>query len=271
MRHNPKTASKLLAEYEALNMDLPKHLRRQMAAFVLVYKVGIDALEELYQCFLGQTPARHRSWLWYTAMRTSGLDSYWDKFAKIHNTPGRSLQEALDWLKSVATKEEWKLLSCRLGLKENLYPSSHPRKTKLTYWTRGGVWRRDSNLTKIIVLGQHIPRDYDFNTISKALGPQGAHALESELYAFIDEESLLFPDAVKEAVAYTRQRMPELANRKRICSYQMASWFFQALIPGKSGARFVTYKDPMCRYSRRQVSSATGRTRTWEWIPRARD
>src|SRR3972149_653039 len=99
-------ASLMLAKYEQMNSDLPRETRRQLAVFVLSPKVGLPALEELFERELGQTPDRHRAWFWYNAIRLSGLESSWSEFASRYNSTA-CFYCAIRWLKRQASPAEW--------------------------------------------------------------------------------------------------------------------------------------------------------------------
>jgi hypothetical protein len=258
-------ASLLLAKYEQLNSDIPRETRRQLAAFLLARKIGKAVTEELFQCKLGRM-LRHTSWMWYTAMRTSGLGHLWDDLAACRNS-GTKMSLCLNNIRDKASEAEWRLLSDRMGV-AIFYPGQtllhtsvwHHSATQASIWTRGGVWYRRNNFTRIIVLGEHLERTYDYNTPARKLGPDGARRLEDELHNVIDEETHLYPDAVAAAVEYTRNRLPELANyrAKQRSSYKTVSWFFQQLIP-LPGGWTVSYR----RTSRRRNRDSQGRSYTW--------
>ena len=270
MPHKTKTAgqaSKLLAEYEHLNTDLPRNLRRQLAIFVLAPRVGTPILEELFQRPLAQTPLRHRSWLWYTAMRTSGLERYWPELVSRRNS-GEPFGTLLRWLRSQATEEEWALMGNRLGKRINPAHWSWKSSGKPTnYWTKGGVWDRRNNFTRIIILGESLDgeRDHTYSTLTQAITPASCRLLERELHNTIDEETLLFPDAIHQAVAYTRARIPQLAGHKiNRASYKTAAWFFQTHVPDASGKYFYRHIDDACY---RREFKIHNRLIRWEWFP----
>lgn len=257
-------ASKLLDEYEKLNDDLPESTRRMMAIFVLAPKVGTEALEELFQCNLGQTPFRHRAWIWYMALRTSGLEPLWDEFAERHNR-GDSMQSCLRWLRSEAGDERWRLLSNRLGevlfndrAALDIYKWHDRPQDGNSIWTKGGTWDRRNGMTKIIVLGEHIEREpYDVGYVQD-LDPQELRTLESELYNLINPDKMLAPQARHLAVKYTRRRIADLAGWKtRMPSYKTVSWFFQTEIQDPSGGAWL--------WKSWRQSAETGKR--WDWFP----
>lgn len=254
-------ASLLLARYEHSNHDLPRALRRQLAVFVLCPKVGISALEELFARPLGQTPRSHYSWMWYTAMCHSGLERYWDEFIHRYNTEV-SFRECLRWLRLQATEHEWLTLSRRLGVKR-LQPSDYDAKPRTNkYWTRGGIWDRRNGLTRVIVLGESLERDYSYNTTTAALGPARARTLERELHNLIPYDDLLYPDAVAQAMAYVRRRIPEILGHRRQASLKTVSWFFQERLPVGDG-----YVDFRSRYSCAFKVRKRGRRVVGHWLP----
>lgn len=260
-------ASLLLQRYEEKNRDLPKSTRIQMAPFALVHRTGIDALEALFGRKLGQTPYRHRSWFWWTAMRTSGLAKEWDPFTEMRNQ-GVPFDECLRWLKERASDDQWDTLSRRLG-KENLYPGDYshkPRDTPDNIWTKGGTWQRESGFTKIILLGESLDRDYTYNDMTLTLGPEGALKLERELRGLVDPDKELEPNAKWSAVRYVRRRLPSVAGwRKTPTAHpRTVSWFFQEEIPESEGSPyFYDWRWPISQ--RRKLKN--GRARYWAWLP----
>jgi hypothetical protein len=250
----------MLAKYEHLNSDLPRATRRQLAVFVLAPKVGTKVLEELFERPLGQTPIRHRAWLWYAVMSLSGLEYLWDEFAQRHNETG-CIHHALKWLRLEGGEISWKELSRRLGIP--VLKKGHDTLSAFWWkhvehapaqriWTPGGSWDRRNNITRIIVLGESVERDYDYNTATRKLGPSGAKRIERELHALIDQSQLLVPQAVAEAVAYVRRRIPEILNRSRdAVSYRTVSWFFQEDIPHPKRG-WVKYLDEI-NYPRKKI------------------
>lgn len=257
----------MLDQYENLNADLPPNTRRQLALFVLAPKVGTKALEALFERPFGGTLGHHRSWMWYTAMRLSGLGGLWSKFASKHNN-GVSLRDCLLWLRSEASESEWALLSKRLGIpifnkgQNVLNPywwKDTPAPTK--YWTKGGTWDRRSPLTKIIVLGEHIERDEPINAWAERLTDADLRLLEREVHNFVDEDQLLYPDAVKEATEYVRQRIPQILGYKTPrASYNTASWFFQKPVPHHWGGSADW-----------RTSQNYPTTKGYEWFPSKRN
>lgn len=230
-RKTPGEASRLLAEYEAANKDIPKEVRMQMAVFVLAPKVGKRALEDLFQRRFATTPFVHLSWLWATAFTYSGIDHLWDEF--VYRRNGReSPKHALRWLMEQLTPEQEALLSRRLGG----IPEGSGRVATTAIWTRGGVWNRNNNMTRIILLGEHLDRDHSYNAVSRALSPAQAAALERELHNLINPDLYLYHDAQHRAVDYTRRRIPEiLAYERPTTSYKTVSWFFQMPVPHPAG------------------------------------
>lgn len=259
--------SLLLAKYDELNKDIPKAERRQLAVFVLARHVPVPLLEELFERPLGQTPRRHHSWMWWTAMRWSGLAQHWDEFAGRYNS-GTDLRDCLVRLRVRASDDEWDTFSRRLGCAifthwTRLQPShwKTPNGGR-NYWSRGGVWDRRSGLTRIIVLGEHLERDHSFNRFSRALTPAAARLLEREVHNLVDEEALLHPDAVKMAVDYVRRRLPQLTGfRYPTCSLQTVAWFFQSPVPHSEGW-WVKQDSP----HKRRMHTTNSR-KILEWLP----
>lgn len=260
-------ARKMLADYERANRDLPDRTLHQLAMFALAPRVGKEALEAIFERPLGQTPWRHRGWFWYTALRTSGLEPYWERFVAKRNS-GERLSDCLRWLRARASKKEWETLGRRLGHPDgplnpagwNYKPDGKPR----NIWTKGGTWSRAEPMTHILVLGEHIERDYSENDLATALGRAGAAKLERELYNLIDPDKELVPEAKKRAVDYARRRIPEIAGWDiERASLNTVAWFFQQPVRAKPG-RFIK-PDQTARYSRKMTD---GNFRLWwDWLP----
>lgn len=221
--------------YKESNSDLPRDLMNQMAVFVLAKRLSKQVLEDFFGRPLGIAPRWHRSWLWYQAMRTSGLGHLWPELAERFNG-GESMKSCLVWLRSVVSKQSWGLMSVRMGStisgRNYIKPSEYSRfNNKNLYITKGGVWSTRSQITKIIVLKQHIDRDYTWNRRTVKLGPDKARRLESELANVIDYERMLYPDAICAAVSYVRERGAEMIGERTHFGTAMVSWFFQYPVP----------------------------------------
>lgn len=258
-------ASRLLAEYEHLNSDLPRETRRLLGAFALATRVPIAELEELFNQNFGRTLQRHRSWFWYNTMLTSGIDYLWDHFAAKRNA-GVPMRDCLIDLRECCSEDDWETFSNRHGVvifkdSERLLNPHwwNDRGSTQRIWTRGGTWDRRNNFTKIIVLGETLERDYDYNQFARKLGPHGCALLEREIHHTISEEELLFSEAVHRATDYARERIPQLAGifEERKASFPTVSWFFQTAVP-KGEGRLIDYSE----YGR-----ATLRSHKYDWFP----
>lgn len=263
---SPDQAHRLLVEYEHLNKDLPKDTRRLMGMFVIAHKVGHRGLKGVFGD-VGQTPFRHRAWLWWNALRLSGLGHYWDDFVDRRNQ-GTSMHECLMWLRDQASDSEWETLSSRMGKEGRLNPHRYHRwpdsegKERRTIWTKGGTWWKGDNFTKIILMGEHLPTRIPQNTWQERLGPHGVRKIESELHNLIDSDKMLQPDAKKRAVDYVRSRIPEILGYEiDNASYRTAAWFFQTDVPDEGGY-FFSYKN-MDEVPKRK--SSNGRRWRWTW------
>ena len=226
----------MLAEYEMLNHDLAEPVRRQLALFVIAPTVGKPALEELFERPFGQTLVRHRAWMWYTAMLHSGLEREWEIMQAAHNF-GMSMRGILVNIRDHVTREKWLLFSRRLG-KTNLNPHCYSRTgTTQRIWTKGGSWSKQNNITKIVVLGEHLKgRDFNYHTFTRHLDPSKCTLMETELHQSIDYRNSLVPTATRNAIEYIRRRIPQLADLALpTVSYATASWFFQREIPHPKG------------------------------------
>ena len=269
-KKTPTEANLLLFKYERLNSDLDKQVRRQMAIFVLAPRVGTKNLEFVFGRPLGQTPFRHRSWMWYNALNLSGLGHLWPEFVERRNETA-CLHHALKWLQEQARQEEWALLSKRLGveLKPGHELSLNPNwwkhqehKQSINVWTKGGVWDRRNSLTRIIILGHHLDseRDHSYNAITRALTRVDCQTIERELHNLYDPDTYLAPHIITEAIEYVRRRIPSVLGYKReTVGYKTASWFFQRRIPLPDGG-FTGFQD---RMDQRQTEHYPGKDLAW--------
>jgi hypothetical protein len=254
-------ASRLLAEYDKANADIPQARRRQMAIFALAPQVGKKSLEELFDRPLGTTPWVHLSWFWAMAFEYSGISHYWDEFA-LRRNGGESPAACLRWLLERITPEQKERLERRLsGI-----PRGRDIPTTHAIWTRGGVWQRDNNFTKIIILGEHLPpRDHSYSYVTEAFSPAQVEQLEREVHNSVDEEELLYPEAQLRAVEYVRHRIPEMLGWKRpTTSYKVASWFFDQPVPHPTGG-FIDCRSSV-NYPRRTGSGGRP-SKGGRWFP----
>lgn len=256
-------ASRLLADYEAMNRDIPAATRRHMGMFAIAPSVPKDSLEELFGRPLGNAPYTHRCWLWWQAMRFSGLSHHWDDFAALRNEEG--IGPATKALRSWVSLEEWKSLSRRMG-----YDYLNPHRWNWEgipsdIWTKGGSWHRDNTFTRILLLGEHIERDPPrWNALTDALGPTGIRQLEAEASAMCDPDRDLYPVAVKSAVDYIRGRIPQLAGWNiENAGWRTVSWFFQRPVPVEDD-RFSDFKMDADIHVRRRKHQTS-------WLPTIRD
>lgn len=266
-------ASRLLNDYERGNDDLPRPLRRQMAVFALAHRVYKSTLNELFERNLGQTPWRHRAWFWWTCFRTAGIPEWWDPFASRMND-GAYVGEALRPVREGVTRAEWALLSRRYGftifndngevIRISKFGVGWKDGPPQSVWTKGGNWGRRSSFTRIIILGEHIERDYSYNTMTRKLGPEGARALERELAGLIDPDALLVPDAWQRAVEYVRRRIPQMVGWKVTASYRTAAWFFDE--PVREAHSGLYYDPRMDADYPVHINKHNAHT-YWDWIP----
>ncbi len=262
-------ASRMLAEYENLNHDLPDQTKRWMAMFVIAPKVGIKAMEELFERPLGTTFFKHRSWMWYTAMKHSGLERIWYEFVYFKNQ-GISLCELLKTVRTLATPEEWLLFGQRLGMSvfhdtPYLNPYWYSQKhTEHQVWTKGGIWDRRNNYTRIIVLGERLTgRDHSFSALTRKLRFHQIEKIEAEVCNLVDENELLYPDAIDKAIEYVRWRLLSITGKRTRTGLKIASWFFQRKVPHPQGG-FIHYSQTV-NYPRRNKKH--GRPEDWRWLP----
>lgn len=255
-------ASKMLADYEALNSDLPAQTRRWLGMFLIAPKTGVAALEALFERPLGSTLLRHRSWMWYQTMRHSGLERHWTNVANYHNA-GAPMCDILKTVRDLSTKDEWLLFSRRHGIpifsrdRVVLNPHNYAYKNAgKTIWTKGGTWWKDNNFTKIIVLGENLTRDH--NDTYLKFTPSAAKVIERELHNLIDPDDNIFPTAIDRAVEYVRYRMPNIIGRKLKAGYKMVAWFFQTRIPHPHGG-FIK-NDQTANYPMKCGTD-------WRWLP----
>jgi len=260
-------ASRLLYDYEEANSDIPLRLRRQLAVFALAHRVPKDTLDSLFGRPLGATPRRHQSWFWYNAMRASGLNHLWDGFVERYNPPEpQSMRDCLYWLKEQTTNEQWKLLSKRIGstilrTQPGVIQPAHYNATTnhIWYWTRGGSWPMRHSMTRMIIFGEHLDRPDNYNTDTEKLTPAALKALEREIHGLIDPDAMLWPDALERAVAYAKERLPQMLGYKRNVGYNTVSWFFQCQVRTPSG-QYAGY-NPKGMYPKPKDELP------WDWLP----
>lgn len=231
-----------LDRYERENADLPASTRRLMGISALAKGYGRKILEEAFGK-LPTTPFRDHSWRWWNVLLLSGLESKWDKFRDLAQS--KSLRSAAKWLKKHTTKVEWALFCRRAGafLLENPanFPHhlDHRRKKGDVIWTKGGSWRIEHPLTKIIVLKQHLPRRPLFRRFHHKLGHEGIRLLERELMHAFNPDAMLTHECKEAAMTYIRQRIPEMLNTSyKSATAETLAWFLQTPIANDRGTGY---------------------------------
>lgn len=240
-----------------------------MAIFVMAPKVGMEALEAVFKRPLGMTFFKHRSWMWYTALKHSEMESHWYEFAYFHNE-GVDMCRMLRSLRAITTPEQWLLLGRRLGVSvfkgtEYLNPYWYSQKgTTKAVWTKGGTWDRRNNFTKVIVLGENITgRDHNHSVLTRKLKPHHCRQIEKEIFNLVDPDELLYPDAIDKAIEHVRWRLPNIVGRRHRLGYNMVAWFFQTNVPHPKGG-YISPKQTV-RYPRKYRKHK--RNVDWRWLP----
>jgi len=234
----PEGAYYYLQQYRALNDDLTRDVARTLGTFALAKRTTPEILKAVCGD-VGTTPRYHRAWFWWNAMSLSGMAKYFDKFAEMRNSQV-SFRKCMAWLKKRATLKQWETFHRRLGCNEApqlSYWTTRPA-GKMVLWTRGGNWRRDGNLTRVLVLKEYIEGRVFERQYQLRLGPEGVRNVEVELHKIIDPNQDVAPSCKHRAVEYVRRRFSEMLHKKRPMQYWEASWFFQTPVLDNDGRKY---------------------------------
>lgn len=224
-----------LVAYEAANPDIPAPTRRMMGLSALGKYFGRRILEEAVGHKLPQLPFRDASWRWWNALNLAGLGSRWEDFVQGAYSGGtcEGAKRVRDYCEARGEISLYLTFLRHSGTN----PWKHCRPITGHIWTRGGCWRPESSLTKLLVLKQHLPQRKMPRTWQRKMGHEKVRLLERELMNLIDPETLMSSDAKYRALDYTRRRLAEmLGYRRKRVGLNMAAWFFQQKLPYTRGA-----------------------------------
>jgi hypothetical protein len=224
-------ASLLLHEYERANSDLPNNLVQYMGAFHVAPKVSPAILSKLYGLRdIGTTFTYHRAAFWYLVFTHSDTLYLWDEFLEMKNS-GEPMRDCLVRMRRKMSTEEWDLFSLRAkGARLNPHDYSR-RRSKSVVWTAGGCWDIRSGITKILVLGEHLEHDLNYNMITRKLTPSILHTIETELHNYADF-SMNYYDVVHSCVRYLKGRLEQVSGWvKKGVGPETCAWFFDTYVP----------------------------------------
>lgn len=260
LTHNQATA-KVIA-YEEANADLPARTRRLLALFTIARASTRHVIEQI----LGYDSAvlfRDHSRRWWMVLSHSGLSRYWGGFKDRGQNEG--LTVACSWLRREVTPEQWELFRRRSGATTGfkLWNRSETPQGNVI-WTKQGCWDRKSPFTKILVLGEHLPKRPLLQLYQRKLGHYYMRLLERECFHMTDPDKVSVPDAKQRAVEHVRRRIPEMIGYRRdSMAPAVAAWFFQTEIP-VGGHRYVGPRPPRGRrYQTTYVDRTARRQRSW--------
>lgn len=251
----PRTAEgarTAIKRYEEQNSDLPAPTRRMMALSACGKYFGRRVLEEATGQKLPRLPFRDWSWRWWNALNLAGLGSLWPGFVAQIKIGG--LDQGARYVELRSSAKRYQTFLCIAGTN----PRNHHKPVRDILWTKGGCWRIESSLTKLLVLKQHLPERTLVTQYQKTLGHHKVRLLERELMNLIDPDTMMSSEAKHRALDYVRRRIPEMLGwkRKRV-GYEMAAWFFQQKIPVPDGtvvpdrrSGYVTRKWGSVRHNR---------------------
>lgn len=223
-----------LRTYEDANPDIPAPTRRMMGLSALGKRFGRKILEEAVGKTLPQLPFRDASWRWWNALALAGLGDQWPRFVAALPTGG--VWAGADAVRRWCVRHHRRSAYMRFLRHAGTDPSHHQRPVTGVVWTKGGIWRVESPLTRLLVRKQHLPPRPLVTRWQQQLGHERIRLLERELMHLVDPDLLMSYDAKWLAVAYARRRLTEMLGwRKRKASIAVAVWFFQQQIPFKDG------------------------------------
>ncbi len=225
---SPRTVEAVWAEierYENDNSDLPEATRRAMALAVVAPKfpkaLMVQALGDIKL-----TGYKDKSWRWWNVLRLAGLEQYWDGFRLRASQTGGSIWQASRWLRSRVSARKYQLFLRRAG--SNPYHSHYKSKgTKV--WTKGGTWDRRSNVTRVLVLGEHLGDRHP--AVYQMLVPW-LEVLEQELHTLTKPDQISRVNCLYNAVNYLYSRSLELLQWRKqdLDRWKLAAWFFMETI-----------------------------------------
>ena len=224
-------ALQALQRYEDANADLAAPVRRLLGLAALGRYFGRKILEDAMGCTLPKAPFRDWSWRWWNVLVASGLEEYWDQFAK-HAQHG-GVREAALFLRTCISETSYHLFLRRAGTNPH---NDHRPKRNSVIWTKGGCWRVESPFTQILVLHRHLPHRPLNNLWQRALGHERIRLIERELMNSVKPDAIPRGDAIQQAISYVRWRIPNMMHHKhKRAAPHAAAWFFQTAVPDPRG------------------------------------
>ena len=227
--------------YEEVNKDLPPETRRMMAVCVVGPRYGRKIAESVFGP-LPTAPFRDNSWRWWNILYLADAGEKWDEFKELGQTDGT--RKAVKWLRENTTCRQWQNIRRRAGVPFDvpdclaLRCGEYKCKGDLL-WTKGGTWRIENPLTKILVLHQHLPQRELGERWQYRLGHEGVRLLEKELMHAIDPDAVLTHEAQRSAFLYIRRRVPEMLNAHYpLANIRCVVWFLQTPLPDEDGTRY---------------------------------
>lgn len=230
-----------LMRYEEANQDLPEETRRMMGICAIAGRYGRKVMEAAFGP-LPTAPFRDYPWKWWNILSLSNAGEKWDEFKGIAETD--KMRAALTWLRKNTTPEQWKDIRRRAGAPPDLpdylalrWGGCKPKGNRL--WSKGGLWRIENPLTKILLLHQHLPQRELGERYQYRLGHEGVRLLEKELMHAIDPDSMLVHEAKDTAFSYIRRRIPEMLNAHYpLACLRCVVWFLQTPLPNERGTHY---------------------------------
>lgn len=259
MLRTPVEALAALKAYEDANSDIPHPTLRLMALGAFAYAYGRRVLEAALEQRLPRLPFRDHSWRYWKCLELSGLGHCWDAFRDTVHAQG--IRKACAQLRRTVPRDQYKLF------RKRQWTTPHSGKgVRDKVWTKGGVWRRESRFTQVLVLKQHLPRRTCLKPWHYKVEGPVARLVEKELMGLIKPDQTFPFEARQQAVDYVRRRIPELLGRKRALGMEGVAWFFQQDIPiphPRDGHPAALVPDPKTGYV--HLRRRTTVPRYWEW------
>src|SRR5512135_1332627 len=220
----PEGARTALLRYEEQNQDLDRQTRRLLGLAALGRYFGRRNLELAVGGRLPNAPFRDWSWRWWNVLYHSGLAGHWDRF--VHDIGKGGLRRAATTLRRRVSRKAYLLFLKRAGTN----PHNVPRPSTGYRWTKAGVWRTNSNWTRIFILKQHLPGRSMGKHWQRRLGNKGVKLIESELFQLYDPDRLPQYEIKQRAIEYVRRRIADMIGYKKPMGYRASCWFFNAKI-----------------------------------------
>ena len=106
-KRGPERAYRLLTEYEQLNKDLPREVRRMLALWYVAPRAGLDNLKQVVDIGveISTAPAAHTSFFYWNAFLIAQCPEVWDDFARCKNNGG-SIRDGMKLVKRSVSKDQ---------------------------------------------------------------------------------------------------------------------------------------------------------------------